>query len=361
MKVTIEKALIEKASRNNVPLSCSLELLPLCNMNCDMCYVRLSKEEMSRLGRLRTMEEWLELAKHMKDSGVLFLLLTGGEPLLYPDFKQLYLGLKDMGMILTLNTNGTLINQEWASFFGEHKPRRINITLYGGSEETYRNLCHYPDGLTKTIQGIRLLKQYGVDVKISATMTKANQKDLFAIHKISKELDVPINVDTYIIPAVRERKKTFNQQVRLTPAEAAQLTIDSAKIKLGSEQFQQYAKNTLYEIDHFVPPEYHSGLSCLAGNCSFTINWQGKMRPCVMLQKPEIDVFETGFQFAWKYISNESCKISTCQKCCSCAKRTICRTCAASELFEEGKNEIAPNYLCQYTDELLKLLENSIL
>ena len=36
-----------------------------------------------------------------------------------------------MGMILTINTNGTLIDETWADFFAQHPPRRINITLYG--------------------------------------------------------------------------------------------------------------------------------------------------------------------------------------------------------------------------------------
>ena len=96
-------------------------------------------------------------AHQMKDAGTLFCV-NGGEPLYYPQFKELYCALKDMGMILTLNTNGTLINEEWAEFFAKNKPRRINITLYGSKNETYENLCHMKDGFDKTIRGIELLK-----------------------------------------------------------------------------------------------------------------------------------------------------------------------------------------------------------
>ena len=76
-------------------------------MNCDMCYVRLSREEMQQKGRIRSGEEWIELAKQMRDAGTLFILLTGGEPLLHPDFQRIYYELKKLGMIVTLNTNGT--------------------------------------------------------------------------------------------------------------------------------------------------------------------------------------------------------------------------------------------------------------
>ena len=38
----IEESLVQMAGQKRIPLGGSLELLPLCNMNCDMCYVRLS-------------------------------------------------------------------------------------------------------------------------------------------------------------------------------------------------------------------------------------------------------------------------------------------------------------------------------
>ena len=90
-------------------------------MNCDMCYIRLSPSEMEAQGRLRSLEEWSQAAEEIKNAGTLFLLLTGGEPLLYPEFKQLYLKLKDMGFVITINTNGTLIDEAWADFFSDHK------------------------------------------------------------------------------------------------------------------------------------------------------------------------------------------------------------------------------------------------
>ena len=42
-----------------------------------------------------------------------------------------------MGMILTINTNGTLLGESWADFFAEYRPRRINITLYGADAASY--------------------------------------------------------------------------------------------------------------------------------------------------------------------------------------------------------------------------------
>lgn len=113
---TFERSFLQKARQQHIPITGALELLPLCNMNCDMCYVRLSRSEMECQGQLRTVDEWILLAQQMQKAGTLFLLLTGGEPLLFPDFKTLYLELRNMGMILTINTNGTLLGESWADF-----------------------------------------------------------------------------------------------------------------------------------------------------------------------------------------------------------------------------------------------------
>lgn len=208
---SMEKRLIQKAYIKQAPINGSLELLPLCNMNCDMCYVRLSKAEMEQKGRLRTKEEWISLARQMKDAGTLFLLLTGGEPLLFPEFKELYKELQNMGMILTINSNGTLINEEWADFFAKHKPRRINITLYGADDQAYGKLCHYPAGFQKTVNAIRMLRDREIDVKINGSITSKNEEDIKKILDIAKQYDAAVNLDTYMYPASRERNKPFDE------------------------------------------------------------------------------------------------------------------------------------------------------
>lgn len=354
---TVEHMLLEQAKRTLTPANGSIELLPLCNMNCDMCYVRLSKEEMEVRGRLRTTDEWLEIGRQMKDAGVLFLLLTGGEPFLYSDFRRLYLGLREMGMIITINTNGTLIDEELAAFLGEYKPRRVNITLYGTDEEAYTNLCHYPGGYEKTLRGIRLLREHGVDVKVGGSLARANRGDLDKLLDVQDELGIPVRVDTYMMPATRERELPYNMQSRLDPEEAAQARIHALKREMGSELFPQYVRQAVYRADHPKPAKAESGhMSCMAGQCSFTINWQGEMRPCVILSEPAASVFEVGFEAAWKYIVEETQKILLNAKCSTCHLRHLCRTCAASALLETGSYDKVPDYMCRYARESLRIL-----
>lgn len=135
---TFERSFLQKARQQHIPITGALELLPLCNMNCDMCYVRLSRSEMECQGQLRTVDEWILLAQQMQKAGTLFLLLTGGEPLLFPDFKTLYLELRNMGMILTINTNGTC----WAN------PGLIFLLSTGRAALTSRSTVPMPLPIT---------------------------------------------------------------------------------------------------------------------------------------------------------------------------------------------------------------------
>ena len=355
-----EQYLMERAKQQNVPMDGSLELLPLCNMNCDMCYVRLSRPEMERQGRMRTGEEWLALGRQMVEAGTLFLLLTGGEPLMHPDFKEIYLGLKKMGLFLTVNTNGTLIDEAWADFFGKNKPRRINITLYGADEEAYCSLCHYAGGFEKVMNAVRLLRARGVDVKLAGSMAKGNAGDFTRMSAIAKELGVPLHIDPYMMPASRERSKPFNLQSRLLPEEAAAVCVSYVKTHLSPEAFAVYRDRRLREIDAFEPGnETTCSPGCAAGRCSFTINWQGKMRPCVVSSEPSADVFEMGFEAAWRHVTSEFQAIRYCSQCSNCRLRPVCRTCALACLLETGDYLGRPDYLCRFAAETERLLRLS--
>ena len=57
-------------------------------------YTPPSIDEMENKGRIRSAKEWLEIGNQMQEAGVLFLLLTVGEPLLHPEFKEIFIGLK---------------------------------------------------------------------------------------------------------------------------------------------------------------------------------------------------------------------------------------------------------------------------
>lgn len=90
-----------KAGRLGIPLSGTFELTPMCNFSCRMCYIRKTAEQVRNSKRpMRTLDQWLSLAEEARDAGMLYLLLTGGEPMIWPGFWELYEELSQMGLVV---------------------------------------------------------------------------------------------------------------------------------------------------------------------------------------------------------------------------------------------------------------------
>lgn len=353
-----EEYICAKASAKNIPIGGTFELVPTCNMNCKMCYVRMNKKEVDALGGYRPKEFWLDIAEQAMKEGLLFLLLTGGEPLLYPDFFSLYKALHDMGIILTINTNATLIGDEAANFFGENVPRRLNITVYGKDDETYGKLCMNPKGFSQMENAVRLLKKNNVPIKFNCSLTPYNYKQLDDIRKFADKWDYPLEIAYYMMPPNRKLQKNNYNEHRLSPRQAAEMAFNIAMYSLSEEQKQEKIKKILNSV--YNPKQEEKkvcGFWCRAANASFWMNWRGMMVPCGMMNGPIYDMNELNFSEAWKRMVTDVLNISLSDKCHHCNKRAVCPHCAASEISETGIYGEAPEYLCALVDEYLKILE----
>ncbi len=356
----IERQLFDYAASHNQAIYGNLELSPLCNMDCDMCFVRLSRSEMEKQGRLRTVEEWKALTNQLVKTGVLFIQLTGGEPLLYPGFKELYMHLRRQGMVVTVNTNGTLLDEEWADFFAQMPPRRINITLYGADDGAYEELCHHKGGFQKVLRAVTFLKARNVDVKLNGSLVKRNGGEWQRLVEIAQQLQVPIKIDTYMFPATRERQKPYNLQSRLEPEEAGGADIEIKRAVMGEKEFKGYSYSFLHDLSKTEERDPQPlPMTCLAGKCSFIVNWQGELRPCIIMPTPSVPVFEMGFQKGWEKIVEETAQIRFSPKCGGCKLRSVCTVCAANTLMETGNQEEAPDYVCRFTKQQIKCLSSS--
>lgn len=152
-------------------------------------------------------------------------------------------------------------------------------------------LCHYVNGFSKTVEAIRLLRQRGVDVKINGSVTKCNYQDMMKIYEIGQEMKVPVHMDTYMLPGLRERHMPFELQSRLLPENAAAAYVYMHEKEMEPEVFRQYAYSVIEKVGQ-ENVSYSDQVTCLVGNCSFAISWDGKMRPCITFEKPAVSVFD---------------------------------------------------------------------
>lgn len=343
----IESRLVAKANAFRQPISASFELTPQCNLTCDMCYVRMSSQSVSQYGGLGRVDEWLKAAEELKSIGTLFILLTGGEPLLYPGFIELYTSLRKMGFIITINSNGTLITEEIAEFFSRIKPRRINISLYGTSNETYRDLCHIASGYDKCINGLRLLKKYGIDTKINLTLVRKNIKDYPKLIEISREFGFPAFISSYtsLFCSSTCTSQLDIPSLRLPPEEVAAIEIEHLKYKYKDKYSEYIISNNLalQNIESAVPAGFN--LSCRAGKSSCWINWRGIMSACVDLAEPSVSLKTNSVSEAWNRIVEECSILPLHKECAGCKLSKICDICYANAQNEK-KYCGSVSYLC---------------
>lgn len=109
-----------------------------------MCYVHLSEGDVQTKGQELTATQWLQIAKDARDRGMIFVLLTGGEPFVRKDFFEILHGMQDLGLYVSVNSNGSMLSGKIREQLLERPPLRMNISLYGGCNETYENMCGKP-------------------------------------------------------------------------------------------------------------------------------------------------------------------------------------------------------------------------
>ena len=346
-----------KACRAGTPLSGNFELTARCNFNCRMCYVHLTPEEQRSRGRELTADEWLAIAETARSRGMLFLLLTGGEPLIRPDFRYILTELKKMGLMVSVNSNGSLIDSDWLDFFRSEPPFLFNITLHGAGNESYEALCGRP-AFTKVTENIRALKEIGVGVKLNVSMTPWNVRDMAEIHKIAEELGTPMQLATYMFPPVRRSAEMVGKNDRFTPEEAAGYEVMWDKLRFTPEVLCQRAEAMAKGLE--LPREETcegtpgEGISCRAGRAAFWINWRGDMTPCGMMTEPSVPLTAGGFAESWKKIRALREEIMVPAKCSACPMANACDQCAAVCFAESGSYTAAPEYMCEQTKCLLE-------
>lgn len=354
----LSRYLHSKGCRLGLPISGNFELTPRCNFNCKMCYVHLSEEEQCRRGKELSADEWLAAAEKARDAGMVFLLLTGGEPLVRQDFRYLLAELKKMGLMVSINSNGSLINDDWIEFFKSEPPIRFNITLYGAGNEAYERLCGRPV-FDKVVNNIRALKEIGIGVKLNVSLTRYNAEDMAKIYEIADELGTPIQLATYMFPPTRRDEKLIGQNDRFSAKEAAEYGVEWDKLRFTDEQFLKRAEAMrdglclpAEDVCDGAPGE---GILCRAGRSSFWINWQGAMTPCGMMTEPAFSVPELGFDEAWARTKSAASAIRLPADCVSCKYKNACHACAAMCVTETGKFDKRPDYVCEMTRESVRL------
>ena len=350
----VNKRLEAAAYLAGVPLSAQFELTARCNFQCSMCYVNQPAGSFHAKKQEIPAEKWLTWAKEARDMGVLNVLITGGEPLLHEGFWDIYNGLFELGLIVTLFTNASLIDDEAAVRFAKRKPFVVYVSIYGGAPETSERVTGVKNSLQMSLQGVDNLLSINVPVRLRTTIIKENMTDLCALYDHAFTRGIPFGSNDYIIPR-REKPldAAYVSKDRVPPAElkaAQEILLKHMAMRTGDEIKDVWDNEVLVHVETESEKNAlytDSAFSCNAGNNAFWVTWEGNMTPCGSMMQPSFDVSTYGIRKAWNKLRVACREIPVCAECEACEIADLCDACPANRYLETGSYTLSHPYLCE--------------
>lgn len=326
-------------AQQRVPLVGVFEPTFRCNNRCVHCYVNKGTNDRREKRKELTYSQISRILDEMAEAGCLFLLFTGGEPFIRKDFSDIYLYAKRKGFLITLFTNGTLIDHAVADFLREWPPRSIEITLYGMSEGVYEEVTRARGSYSKCMHGIELLIERNLPLKLKAVILTLNRHQLEEMRAFAENRGLEFRFDPLVNQRIDGRGNPA--KLRLPPREVVQLDLDDET--RCRELVELYASFERTEKDS------ESLFRCGAGINSFHIDPYGLLHICGMVRHPGYDLINGSFGEAWHSFLPEvrAQRRKKDHPCADCNFHVLCGQCPGWSQLEHGDSEKPVEYLCQ--------------
>ncbi|MCL4489653.1 MAG: radical SAM protein [Chloroflexi bacterium] len=339
-----------------------IELTERCNLNCIHCYINQPAGDRSvQASEMKTGQVKIIL-REACELGALSVRFTGGEPLLRTDFAELYLFARQMGLSVSLFTNGTLLSPELADLFAHVPPRvKIEITIYGMTPENYKAVTGVQGGFSAAQRGIDLLREYRVPFLVKGVYLPPNRREIDAFEDWAASLsisDVPPGIVSSLNLRGRRDSAEKNKQIKALRPTAHEslriLTRESARYYEDMEQF----------CGRFMGPPGDKLFRCGAGR-RISVDAYGKVQPCMLLRDPQLayDLNEHGTSTASSSNRHPSLQDALLNffpqlsgmrginsdylaRCARCFLHGLCGQCPAKSWMEHGTLDTPVEYEC---------------
>lgn len=322
-----------------MPASGTIELTSRCNLACVHCFINHPADDPQALANELTTAEWKNILDQIADEGCLWLLLTGGEPFIRPDFLDIYDHAKQKGFILTLFTNGTALTPRIADHLAECPPHEMEISLYSLNRETYEQITRVPGSFDQCMRGIDLLLQRKLPLTLKTPVLTLNQSDIPKIQRYADGLGLDFRFD----PSLNFRldSNPAPGQFRITPEQVVAMDLEDSK---RTDEWHEFCRKYVTP-----PPDPDLLYQCGAGMTTFHIDSSGRLSACLMARQPSYDLRQGTFHDGWHefLMAVRSQKYSRQTPCRSCELMSLCGQCPGWAQMENGDQEKPVEYLCR--------------
>jgi len=346
-----------------LPLDGKFDVTYRCNNTCRHCWLWLPPDASQGREELSS-DEIRRIVDEARRMGCQAWAISGGEPLLRPDFAEIFSYITHKSLHYSLNTNGTLITPEIARLL-TRKGRKM-VALYGATAEVHDDVTRNPGSFEATMRGFAYLKEAGAGFEVQIIPMRANYHQYNAMLELARSLSPYCRVGASWLYLSACRSDVRNCEIagqRLDPP--AVIALDEPDPAAGL-------------FDAWTGQETASGApacsagqrddrlfaACIAARRDFHIDPYGQMAFCCFIKDPALrfDLRQGSFRQAWdEFIPALAETVRGGQEyldnCGSCALRQHCHWCAVYGYLEHGRFPAKVDYLCRVADETRRFKE----
>ncbi|MDH3998453.1 MAG: radical SAM protein [Desulfuromonadales bacterium] len=315
-----------------------------CNLSCAFCYDKSVREASSNLPV--TLIE--QLAQESCALGCKRIILSGGEPTARKDWRDIAKIFDDLGVEVSLATNGTLITQDTAEFFASLKNCTLSISIDGG-RAIHDSLRGKEGAYDSAIAGMNALNKTGINFDLNATIFSKNLSEVAHLAKLSRDFDCNVRL-SLLHP--NGRGKTVSSPT-LTPDEIFRLREFCHVLRQSGVKIYINLPPLLQYLNEIIPGR--------GAACGWAVNFcgvlsNGDVTVCgVAVDEPELiagNIQEDSFTNIWhnselfKRIREFNTK-DIDGVCGRCPFNEVCGGACRLSAYREGGDMLAPYPLCQ--------------
>jgi MoaA/NifB/PqqE/SkfB family radical SAM enzyme len=177
-----------RALGKRIPIYATVALTFRCQCRCVHCYA----EGRQDTGRVElTTAQFRDVLRQLADLGVIRVAFSGGEPMLRSDLAELVAFATELGMLTRISTNGFLVNRERLAELRGAGLTQCGISIDSADPDVHDRLRGLPGAFDRAIEGLRLVREFGIEPEILTYASRANVTDgLEAILALGRRLGV---------------------------------------------------------------------------------------------------------------------------------------------------------------------------
>jgi MoaA/NifB/PqqE/SkfB family radical SAM enzyme len=245
--------------------------------------------------------------------------MTGGEIFARPDFRELYLYAKELGFVLSLYTNATLVDESIIDFLVKYPPRRIEVTIYGHTEKVYEAITGVMGSFVRFRRGVDLMLAAGLSVRLKTMVLKTNLCEFDAMRDWSLEKTGSFRYDANVGPKLDQDNAPLRE--RISPREY-----------LSVEQRDSVNREQYLQVTELVA-NLESGkdlFMCGTGVLTIHVDPRGLLHPCMLWRKGGFNLLERDAEEWGAHLASLRSAKNPEGGCNSCSNRGSCGRCPAT-------------------------------